>query len=461
MKPKKPQHQDQSGLFRSRLDQILDRKHPLFVLANQIDWAVFDQKFGRLYADKGRPALPTRLMVGLHYLKHAFNESDESVVARLLENGYWMYFCGFEFFIHRLPLDPSSLVRWRKRIGPKNMEQLLAETLETAKRDGHLTEAHLERVNVDTTVQEKAIAYPTDARLYHKARVLLVKAAKKRGISLRQSYLRLGKRALIMSSRYAHARQMKRARREQKKLKVYLGRVYRDILRNCPQPDTQLAELLHNAQRILTQQRDDKNKLYSLHAPEVECISKGKVHKKYEFGCKVSIATTSRDNWIIGAEALHNNPFDGHTLKGALEQVKRLVGWTVGNAYCDKGYKGNPKKLGETAVHLATRRKSSMKLSEWRWFKRRPAIEPVIGHTKEDHRMDRNYLKGTDGDKMNAILAACGFNLRKLLRALLWLVFKELEWRTRLLRPFELSNSGIKAQVEGFGTNLPLRLIAH
>lgn len=438
MKPKKPQHQDQAELFRSRLDQILDRQHPLFVLANQIDWSVFDDKFGRLYADKGRSALPTRLMVGLHYLKHAFNESDDSVVARLLENPYWQFFCGFEFFIHHLPLDPSSLARWRKRIGPKNMEQLLVETLETAKRGHHLTEAHLERVNVDTTVQEKAIAYPTDARLFHKARVLLVKAAKERGIPLRQSYLRLGKRALIMSGRYAHARQMNRARREQKKLKTYLGRVVRDILRKCPQPDAPLAELLHKAQRLLTQQRQDKNKLYSLHAPEVECIGKGKAHKKFEFGCKVSIATTSRDNWIIGVEALHNNPFDGHTLKGALEQVKRLVGWAAQNAYCDRGYKGNPKQLGETAVHLATRRKSSMKPSEWRWFQRRSAIEPVIGHTKGDHRMDRNYLKGTDGDKMNAILAACGFNLRKLLRAFLWLDFKELGRLRQLLQPLGL-----------------------
>ena len=397
---------------------------------------MFDSKFGKLYADKGRPALPTRLMVGLHYLKHAFDESDESVVARLLENPYWQYMCGFEFFIHRLPLDPSSLVRWRKRIGPENMEPLLVETLETAKRGEHLTERHMERVNVDTTVQEKAIAYPTDARLYHKARVLLVKAAKDRGIPLRQSYLRLGKRSLIMSGRYAHARQMKRARREQKKLKIYLGRVVRDILRKCPQPDAQLADLLHKAQRLLTQQRQDKNKLYSLHAPEEECISKGKAHKKYEFGCKVSVATTSRDNWIVGIEALHNNPFDGHTLKGALEQVERLVGWTVGNVYCDKGYKGNPKQLGNTAVHLATRRKSSMTWGEWCWFKRRSAIEPVIGHTKEDHRMDRNYLKGTDGDKMNAILAACGFNLRKLLRAILWLLFKELERLKLLLLPF-------------------------
>lgn len=457
MKPKKPKHQDQAELFRSRLDQILDRKHPLFILANQIDWSVFENKFGTLYADRGRPALPTRLMVGLHYLKHAFDESDESVVARLLENGYWMYFCGFEFFIHRLPLDPSSLVRWRKRIGPKQMEQLLGETLETAKRGEHLTERHMERVNVDTTVQEKAIAFPTDARLQHKARVLLVKAAKQRGIPLRQSYLRLGKRALLMSSRYAHARQMRRAKAEQKKVKNYLGRVCRNIVRACPQPDRELAELLQLSQRLLTQKRHDKHKLYSLHAPEVECISKGKAHKKYEFGCKVSVATTSKDNWIVGVEALHDNPFDGHTLKGALKQIKRLVGWEAQHAYCDKGYKGNPRQLDGTAVHLATRRKSSMTPREWRWFKRRSAIEPVIGHMKQDNRMDRNYLKGTDGDKMNAILAACGFNLRKLLRALLWLLFKELEWLKVLLRPFFWPDWAARRLISRPGLNVKLQ----
>ncbi len=437
MKPKDKQN-DQADLFRSRLVQILNREHPLFVLADQIDWSVFDKKFGALYSEKGRPGKSTRLMVGLHYLKHAFDESDESVVVGLLENPYWQYFCGFEFFIHNLPVDPTSMTRWRKRIGPKNMAQLLSETLETAKREKHLTKQHMERVNVDTTVQEKAIAYPTDSRLYHKARVLLVKAAKDRGISLRQSYLRLGKKALIMNGRYAHARQMKRSKREQKRLKNFLGRVYRNILRNCPQPDEQLAELLANAKQLLAQQRHSKKKLYSLHAPEVECIAKGKVHKKYEFGCKVSVVTTSKDNWIVGVEALHHNPFDGHTLAGALKQLKQIVGWEAENAYCDKGYKGNPKQLGNTAIHLANRRKSSMMPSEWRWFKRRSAIEPVIGHMKQDNRMDRNYLKGSDGDKVNAILAACGFNLRKLLRAFFWLFFKELERLKLLLQPFKI-----------------------
>ena len=460
MKPKKLKQRDQEDLFRSRLDQILDRRHPLYRLTTQIDWSVFDKKFGTLYAEKGRPAKATRLLVGLHYLKHAFDESDESVVARLLENPYWQYFCGFEYFIHRLPLDPSSMTRWRKRIGPREMELLLSETLETAKRGGNLTEQHMERVNVDTTVQEKAIAYPTDARLYHKARVLLVRAARKRGIALRQSYLRLGKRALVMSGRYVHARQMRRAKREQKKLKNYLGRVYRNIVRNCPAPDAELNELLHSVKRLLTQQRHDKNKLYSLHAPEAECIAKGKAHRKYEFGCKVSVVTTSRDNWVVGIEALHNNPFDGHTLKGALRQVLRLVGWNPENAYCDRGYKGNPKRLGDTAIHLANRRKRSMRPSEWRWFQRRSAIEPVIGHMKEDHRMHRNHLKGMDGDKMNAILAACGFNLRKLLRAFFWPIFKELGWFKLCLADPEIALAALEHPFWVSGPVLKSRAIA-
>jgi IS5 family transposase len=417
---------NQGELFRSRLDQILNRSHALFVLAGEIDWAVFEESFGPLYVENvGRPGTPIRLLVGLHYLKHVFNESDESVVARLLENPYWQYFCGFEYFQHRLPLDPTTLVKWRKRIGPGGMEKLLTETLETAKRKKKLTEHHMGRINVDTTVQEKAIAFPTDARLYHKARLALVRAARERGISLRQSYRRLSKQALLMSGRYSHVRQMKRSRRELKKLRTFLGRVIRDMWRKCPRPDDALAELLGRAERIYSQKRQDTRKLYSMHAPEVECIAKGKAHKKYEFGCKVSLVTTSKDNWIVGIAALHNNPFDGHTLKDALDQATRLTGWRPGHAYCDGGYKGTPKELDGTAVHLPDRGKRK-KPSEWRWFKRRNAIEPIIGHTKQDHRLDRNYLKGVGGDKINALLAACGFNIRKLLRVFFYFLFKEL-----------------------------------
>ncbi len=417
---------DQGDLFRSQLDQILNRRHPLCRLADSIDWSLFDREFGSLYVENfGRPGLPIRLLVGLHYLKHAYNVSDEAVVERFLENPYWQYFCGFEYFQHEFPLDPTTLVKWRKRIGPKGMEKLLQVTIETAKSKEYVTEKHLERVNVDTTVQEKAVAFPTDARLYHKARRILVRLAKREGIDLRQTYERLGKRAFIMQGRYSHARQTNRAKREQRRLRLYLGRVIRDIERKCQAPDTLLATMLERAKQVFGQKRNDSNKLYSMQAPEVECIAKGKVHKKYEFGCKVSLVSTSKDSWIVGIQAIHGNPYDGHTLKESLEQAQAITGWRPQHAYCDKGYKGNPAVLGNTEIHLANKKKKTMKASEWKWYRRRSGIEPIIGHTKQDHRMDRNYLKGEEGDKINAILAGCGFNIRKLLRAILFWLFKE------------------------------------
>jgi len=430
MQPKRSSKSISQGeLFRSSLKQILDHSHPLYQLAEQIQWSVFEQAYGPLYVeDKGRPGLPVRLVVGLHYLKHAFNESDESVVARFLENPYWQYFCGFKHFQHQLPLDPSSMTRWRQRIGPEGIEKMLGETLDAAKRGKLLSKDHMERVNVDTTVQEKAIAFPTDARLYDKARRALVRAADDRGIKLRQSYPRLGKKAFVKQARYANAKQMRRARRETKKLKNYLGRVIRDIRRKCHNPDEELASLLHRAERIHEQKRNDKNKIYSIHAPEVECIGKGKAHKKYEFGCKVSVSSTSKSNWIVGVSALHGAPYDGHTLKGALEQIKRLTGWKAGTVYCDQGYKGNPKKLDETNVHICRGRKKTMTRSFWNWVKRRSAIEPIIGHLKSDNRMDRNHLKGIEGDRINALLAGCGFNIRKLLRELFAFIFRLLAW---------------------------------
>ena len=417
---------NQGDLFRSRLDQILNRQHPLYRLADSIDWSLFDKEFGSLYVENfGRPGLPIRLLVGLHYLKHAFNVSDESVVERFLENPYWQYFCGFEYFQHEFPLDPTTLVKWRKRIGPKGMEKLLQVTLETAKTKEYVTEKHLERVNVDTTVQEKAIAFPTDARLYHKACRLLVKLAKRDAIPLRQSYERLGKKAFIMQGRYSHARQKNRSRRQQKLLRNYLGRVIRDIERKSSAPGMLLSTMLERAKQIFNQKRNDSNKLYSMQAPEVECISKGKAHKKYEFGCKVSLVSTSKDSWVVGVQAVHGNPYDGHTLEEALDQAEAMAGWRPQHAYCDKGYRGNSTTLNNTRIHVTHKSKKSMKPSEWQWYRRRSAIEPIIGHVKHDHRMDRNYLKGEEGDKINAILAGCGFNIRKLLRAILLWLFKE------------------------------------
>ena len=420
-------HED---LFRSSLEQIMDKKHPLYIMANKTDWERFDKSFGELFTQKqGRPGLPTRLVVGLHYLKHAFNESDESVVARLLENPYWQYFCGFKQFQHELPIDPSSLTRWRKRLGSKKMEELLTATINAAKEEKLLTEKHVERVNVDTTVQEKAIAFPTDARLCHKGRRALVKLAKEMNIDLRQNYERTGRKVFIKQGRYASAGQYNRAKKATKKLKTMLGCVIRDIERKCSNPEELLVKALNTARKIFSQKRNDKNKVYSVHAPEVECIAKGKIRKKYEFGCKVSMVSSSKDNWILAINAVHGNPFDGHTLKDSLKQVKQITGWQPLHAYCDKGYRGVAKEVPETEVHISGKKKNSMKASLWKWYARRCAIEPIFGHLKSDNRLERNHLQGKDGDRINAILSGCGFNLRKLLRAFFLFFSRWLFWR--------------------------------
>jgi IS5 family transposase len=400
---------------RVRLRLIVSMQHPLYQLAQATDWAKFESEFGPLYAEAvGRPGLPTRLLVGLHYLKYLFDESDEAVVEKFVENPYWQFFCGGIYFEHELPCHPTSLVKWRKRIGAQGIEKLLTETLSTAKRERALTDREIKRVHVDTTVQEKAIAFPTDARLYHKARGALVRAAQAAGINLRQTYARLGKQALARQGRYAHAKQIKRARRETKRLRLYLGRVLRDIRRKCEQPAPTLELLLERAARILTQQRHDTKKLYSIHAPEVECIAKGKAHKPYEFGCKVAVVTTARTNWVVGIEAVHENPYDGRTLSPALSQVARTTAVKPEVAFVDRGFKGSVHHPADVAVYLSGRKRLTRTLKAL--LRRRSAIEPVIGHLKQDHKMERNHLLGKEGDCINALLTGCGFNLRKLWR---------------------------------------------
>jgi IS5 family transposase len=416
MKPKKSPYEDrQRDLFWVELSRIVDSAHGLVKLANVVCWDRLDVLFGSTYCpDQGRPAISTRLMIALHYLKYTFNLSDEDVVAGWVENPYWQSFSGMKFFEHEAPIDPSSMTRWRKRIGEAGAEELLKETIQAGLKTKAIKPHQLKRVNVDTTVQEKEVRFPTDARLYDRARQRLVNGAKERGISLRQNYNRKSKQLLYRQSRYAHAKQLKRAWQCTRKLKTYLGRVIRDIERALPEPDDQLQSLLDIGTRIFNQQRHDKKKIYSVHEPQVECISKGKAHKRYEFGCKVSVAATSRGGWFVGAKALHGNPYDGHTLKEALNQVQRITGDPV-HAFVDMGYRGHDYS-GSTEVHVDKRRRGRTAKSLWRWMKRRAAIEPGIGHLKREHRMDRNRLSGTIGDQLNAILCAVGMNFHKLLR---------------------------------------------
>ena len=431
MKPKKTQQKDrQRDLFRATLVNIIDPNHGLVKLSKVVEWDRLDDLFGSTYCpDNGRPGVSTRLMVALHYLKYTHNLSDEDVVATWVENPYWQYFSGMKWFEHELPINASSMTRWRKRIGEAGAEELLKETIKAGLKLKAVKSFQLKRVNIDTTVQEKEIRFPTDARLYDRSRQRLVDFAKERGIKLRQNYNRKSKQMLYWQSRYSHARQMKRAKACTRKLRNYLGRVLRDIKRNCPDADRQLQSLMDIGTRIYHQKQKDKNKLYSVHAPEVECISKGKAHKRYEFGCKVSVAATSKGGWFLGAMAVHSNPYDGHTLKEALNQVKRVVREPE-HVFVDMGYRGHNYR-GGTEVHVDKRRRGRTAKSLWRWMKRRAAIEPGIGHLKREHRMDRNRLKGVEGDRINAILSAAGMNFCKLLkwaadflrRIFLWLLF--------------------------------------
>jgi transposase, IS5 family len=420
MRPNLPDPEEPDDLFRARLSQQIDVRHPLVRLAGVIDWDVFEARFGELYHPHlGRPGVPIRLMVGLCYLQHTFRLSDEEVVARWVENPYWQYFCGFDYLQLALPIDPSSLVRWRQRIGQEGMELLLQETIAAATRAEAVKAQSLERVSVDTTVQPKAIAHPLDSRLYHRGREILVRLAKRHGVPLRQSYARLGKKALRLASRYAHARQMKRARPEIRRLKTYLGRVFRDVRRKLegrPEVAAHFAAALARVEQLLAQQRTDKNKLYALHAPEVACIAKGKAHKKYEFGAKVSVAVTNREGLVVGMQSHPGNPYDGQTLAPALAQVERLTGLAPERCYVDRGYRGHGVS-GATAVVVAGRRRGITPTMQ-RELRRRAAIEAMIGHMKLDGRLARNHLKGAVGDAIHALLSGAGHNLRLILRHL-------------------------------------------
>jgi len=425
MRPRERRESGEQDLFRSRLDQIIDMDHALVKLARTIDWRFLEGKFGAVYQDgAGRPPLPTRLMAGLAILKHTYDLSDEVVCEQWIENPYYQYFCGEEFFQHRLPLDRSSITNWRNRMGEDRLKALLQESLAVAARSGALKPRDLARVIVDTTVQPKNVTFPTDAKLLNRAREKLVKLANKLNVKLRQSYARVGKFELIKHQRYAHARQFNRANRALRKLKTYLGRVIRDIARKIdgdPWLETNFARLLSLAHRVRAQERGQRGrKVYSLHAPEVECIGKGKPHKPYEFGVKVSVATTLKHckggQFVTHAQALPGNPYDGHTLATVIPAMEQLVGNTLERLHADAGYRGHNAPPDYKFKVYTSKQKRRLTPQIEREMRRRSAIEPVIGHLKNEHRMERNYLHHSHGDANNAILAAIGHNFRLLIR---------------------------------------------
>ena len=430
MRPKKHETTNSGDLFRARLEQIINMKHELVHLAGQIDWDWIDGEIAPLYSDNGRPGIETRFVIGLLLLKHIYGLSDEGVCERWVHDPYFQHFTGEEFFQHAFPHERSDLSHWRKRLGDK-LEILLAESLRVAHDSGALRTRDLKRVTVDTTVQPKAVAFPTDAKLLYAAIKGLNRLASRHGVRLRQSYLRIAKHAAMMAGRYAHAKQFNRHRRQLRILRTRLGRIIRDIRRKLAGQQHIAAAFeapLARASQIRSQQQRQRGwKLYSFHAPEVECIGKGKASAPYEFGVKASIVTTNArapgGQFVLHAKSLPGNPYDGHTLGAIIKSTERLTGCEVERAYVDKGYRGhdtpNPRRV------FISGQKRGVFGAIKRELRRRSAIEAVIGHMKADGHLGRCYLKGRDGDAANAVLTAAGYNFRRILawlRALLRLI---------------------------------------
>ena len=440
MRPRKPNPTPQSDMFRESLAAILDPRHELLRLAERIDWDGLDALYGATFVEHvGRPGLPTRLMVGLHLLKHIKGLSDEAVCAAWVENPYFQAFCGETHFQHRLPADRSSMTNWRKRMDGDKLEALLAETIAIATASGAVSERQLERVTVDTTVQTKAVAHPTDSHLMLRAIEWLNRAAGAHGVQLRQSYLRVARRARKEAARLMHGRGHKQAKAHLRFMRTRLGRLIRDIERKItgdPVRMKALENVLERARTIHGQKPGDTQKLYAFHAPEVECIGKGKTRTRYEFGVKASLATTNErckgGQFVLGAMSLPGNPYDGHTLGDQLDQVARVIGRKPARAYVDRGYRGHGVDREGLEVHVShTRGIASPTIR--REMRRRNAIEPVIGHMKQDGHLERNALKGAEGDVINVLLCAIGHNLRLLLawfRKLLLLFLAALLFRS-------------------------------
>ena len=405
----------------SSLEDMLSHEHPLFQLSNKINWECFENAFSPLYCStNGRPAHAIRLMCGLLILKHLRNVSDEMVVSQWSENAYYQYFCGGLEFMPKEPCDASELVHFRNRIGEKGMELILAESIRV--NTDHDNEDHFDTAFIDSTVQEKNITYPTDAKLHKKIIKNVLKIVHDNCLPLRQSYTRTLK-GIYRSQRFRnHPKNRKKALKADRQLKTIAGRLVRELERNLVgrKGYEKMFELYY---RVLSQNRKSKNKVYSLHEPDVVCVSKGKDHKQYEFGNKVSILR-SWSGLILGACSFRNE-YDGHTIEKTLEQTQRMTGRKVDKLAGDRGYRGI-KQMGQTKILIPDTPKAKdsyyQKRKKHKLFCKRAGIEPTIGHLKEDHRLSRNFYKGVKGDAINVLLAAAAYNFKRAMRVLLYLI---------------------------------------
>lgn len=408
----------QLNIFDTPLERFINLGHELCILSKQIDWDTIEDEFSVYYSDIGRPSVPIRRMIGLLLLKHIYNLSDEAIVDRWIENPYWQYFSGEKVFQTAKPFDPTEFIHFRNRIGKDGAEKLLKVSIQLFGK-----EAQEKEVLIDSTVQEKNITYPTDAKQHKRIIEKVNKIAIQEGITLRQTYTRTLKQLMINQRFHYHPKRRKKARAALRKIKTIAGRQVRDIERQfSPSQQQKYKELFIVLNKILSQQKGDKNKIYSIHEPEVSCIAKGKEAKKFEFGNKTGIVLTKTTKIVVGAIAFENNPYDGHTLAEHLEQTEYLTESRPKIGIVDRGYRGKKNVNGTEIISPSVPKKGATQYEKQKARKRfraRAGIEPVIGHIKHDHRMLRNYLKGVIGDQLNTLLAGTGFNLKKMLNRII------------------------------------------
>lgn len=464
----KPSSNCRQSSFFWDLETMLDSKHQLFKLANMVDWSLFENSFAPLFCrDNGRPPKPIRLMVGLLMLKHLRNVSDEQVVAQFTENAYYQYFCGMESFSIAAPCAASELVHFRHRIGEVGIELILKESIrinlaiEDRKKeeddrkngkDGRGRKSDKEQTAfIDSTVLEKNVTFPTDSKLLNKIIDYCHKVAKAEVIKVRQSYAREIKELKLTQRFRGKSHSRKKVAKADRRMRTIAGRLVRELLRELPS-DSIYREHLELCLRFVNGELLDGHKIYSLHEPDVLYICKGKEHKKYEFGNKVSIIRLW-NGIIIGAMSFRNE-YDGHTIDRAKEQARRLYGRTIRILAGDRGYRGQ-KMSGDTKIMIPDVPKASdsayMKARKHEMFRKRAGIEPVIGHCKSDHRLGRNFYKGLFGDSINVMLAAAAYNLKRAMRLLLclvrWIIMRLM---TEGIRPVVTCNAGTCAHKRSF-----------
>jgi len=412
----KTDNKNQRDLFRPMLLDFIDNRHELVLLSDKIDWNYFEKELSRYYSTKGRPSMPIRLMVGCLILKRIYNLGDETLAKAWEMNPYMQYFCGVTHFEHKFPCDPSDFVHFRKRIGEEGVAKIFAYSVHI-----HGEKAHEKQVLSDTTVQENNTTFPTDAKLAKKIIDKCNAIAQSTGIKQRQSYVRTSKQLLRETHNPKHPKRAKRARKANKKLKIIAGRLIRELKRKLSEEllENYYREELEFYERIINQKRKDKNKIYSIHKPFTSCIAKGKAHKQYEFGNKVGLTTTIKTLIITAIKAFDGNPHDSKTIEPLLEQVKQNGLPVPKEVIYDRGGKGQKQIQGtiiSTPDNRPLKRDTEYQRKKKRKkFRRRAAIEPVIGHLKTDFRMGQNYLHGTDSPQINAFLAATGWNLKKMM----------------------------------------------